>query len=152
MPIIIGAALIVGASYLGRSVWSPKPVDEAAATAEVSAVLARQQKAWNNGNIDNFMQDYWKSETLRFASGGSINRGWDVTKDRYLARYPDGRAMGTLAFTDLEIEILSERDALIFGRWSLAREGDEPSGLFTLHMHKHSGQWQIVSDHTSSAD
>ncbi|WP_017930998.1 YybH family protein [Robiginitomaculum antarcticum] len=152
LPIILAVALIAGGSYLGRSVWAPKPVDIAAAKTEVKAVLARQQAAWNDGDIDAFMQDYMKSDDLRFASGGNINLGWQVTKDRYLARYPDGEAMGVLAFSDLEIEILGEIDALIFGRWSLARAADNPHGLFTLHMRKSGGQWQIVSDHTSSAE
>ncbi len=118
--------------------------------AEISRTLSAQGDAWNAGDIDAFMGDYIKSGDLRFASGGKINRGWQVTRDGYVARYPDRATMGSLAFTDLEIEILSKRDAVVFGKWRLTRAADTPGGLFTLQMRKDNGAWKIVSDHTSS--
>ena len=120
--------------------------------SEVIETLQNQARAWNTGDIDAFMQDYWQSDALRFASGGDINTGWDVTKARYERRYPDKAAMGELAFTDLDVKLLSKTDALVFGRWRLMRENDSPSGLFTLHFKHMDGKWKIVSDHTSSAD
>lgn len=128
------------------------PLDTAAIEADIRETLARQDAAWNRGDIDAFMDDYVKSETLRFASGGNINRGWQATIDGYKARYPDKAAMGTLSFTDLEVDVFSETDALVFGRWKLERENDEPGGLFTLHMKNIDGKWVIASDHTSSGE
>jgi len=118
---------------------------------EITDTLQTQARAWNNGNIDAFMQDYWRSDDLRFASGGNINTGWDATISGYKARYPDKAAMGQLDFTDLDVKLLSGSDALVFGHWRLTRENDSPSGLFTLHFKKINGDWKIVSDHTSSA-
>lgn len=123
--------------------------DEAAA---ITQTLTMQSAAWNQGDIDAFMQDYWQTDDLRFASGGTVKYGWQTARDRYKARYPDKAAMGTLAFTDLDVELLSASDALVFGRWTLTRQADAPTGLFTLHMRKQNGHWKIVSDHTSSAD
>jgi len=117
----------------------------------IKETLQNQARAWNTGDIDAFMQDYWQSDALRFASGGDINTGWDVTKARYIKRYPDKTTMGELAFTDLDVQLLSKTDALVFGRWRLTRENDSPNGLFTLHFKRMDGQWKIVSDHTSSA-
>lgn len=128
----------------------PDGVDEAAIDAEIRTVLAAQDGAWNRGDIPAFMQDYWKSEDLRFASGGKVNRGYQATLDGYLTRYPDKATMGTLSFTDLEIQAMSATDALVFGRWELQRAEDKPGGLFTLHMRKINGEWKIMSDHTSS--
>jgi len=119
---------------------------------DVKATLKRQDEAWNRGDIDAFMEDYLKSENLRFGSGGDINRGWQVTIERYKTRYPDKVAMGRLSFTDLDVDVVSATDAIVFGRWSLEREADRPNGLFTLHMKNLDGKWVIVSDHTSSAD
>lgn len=118
---------------------------------QISKTLTRQSKAWSAGDIDAFMQDYWKSDDLRFASGGTVKRGWQTTSDRYKTRYPDKATMGSLAFSDLEVEVLAPTHALVFGRWTLTRDGDAPTGLFTLHMEKQNGAWKIVSDHTSSA-
>lgn len=118
--------------------------------SDIKATLKRQDAAWNRGDIDAFMEDYVKTETLRFASGGKVRYGWQTTLEGYKSRYPDRATMGFLTFTDLEIDVLSKTDALVFGRWALTRESDLPSGLFTLRMKNIDGSWKIKSDHTSS--
>jgi len=148
--LLLGAVL--GRLSTGSGSVSEKRYNPQAIEKDIKAVFKRQDAAWNRGDIDGFMEDYLKSEALRFASGGDINRGWQTTIERYKSRYPDKAAMGTLSLTALDVDVFSATDALVFGRWSLEREADRPNGLFTLHMQKHDGQWVIVSDHTSSAD
>jgi ketosteroid isomerase-like protein len=116
----------------------------------IRAVLDAQVQAWNTGNIDEFMRGYWESDSLRFASGGSVKRGWKMTLDRYKRSYPDNAAMGKLAFTDLEMTVLSSDAALVFGKWELTRAKDKPGGLFTLTFRKTAQGWKIIHDHTSS--
>jgi len=118
----------------------------------ICSVLSAQQDAWNEGDIPGFMAGYWQSEDLRFASGGAITTGWSATLERYLSRYDSPEAMGWLAFTDLDVTQLSEDAAYVFGRWTLYRESDEPTGLFTLILRKDGEEWRVVHDHTSSAD
>lgn len=125
--------------------------DETQAERDIQTVLETQAMAWNRGDIKSFMTSYLNTPELRFASGGSIERGWTPTLERYLSRYPDRAAMGQLSFTDLEINVIDADDALVFGRWALERQSDRPNGLFTLHFKKQNGQWVIISDHTSSA-
>lgn len=115
-------------------------------------VLAEQQAAWNAGDIDGFMRGYWKSPELRFASGGSVTKGWQETRDRYHANYSDRSLMGELSFTDLSVSLLAENAAVVHGAWSLQRAEDQPSGLFTLIFEDIDGGWKIVSDTTTSAD
>jgi ketosteroid isomerase-like protein len=151
----LGAGVYVAAgNSANRVAQTALPSDAMAREAEqiIRSAMDAQAKAWSGGDIDSFMESYWKSDKLRFASGGSINAGWDVTKARYKKRYPDRGAMGRLAFSDLDVQILSPGHALVFGRWTLTREADAPGGLFTLHWRKIDGQWKIVSDHTSSGD
>ncbi len=38
------------------------------ASEDISSVLAEQVAAWNAGDIDAFMQPYWRSEELTFIS------------------------------------------------------------------------------------
>ena len=135
--------------FYGCTAQTPN-VDETAIKAEITSILSAQDAAWNAGDIDAFMQDYWKSEDLRFASAGNINRGWQATFDSYVKRYPDKATMGELSFSDLEIKVLSHEYVQVFGHWKLVREKDTPGGLFTLLFHKIDGKWLIVSDHTSS--
>ncbi|GAB4524383.1 MAG: nuclear transport factor 2 family protein [Parvularculaceae bacterium] len=119
--------------------------------AEIEALLAMQMAAWNAGDIETFMEGYWKSDALRFASGGDIVTGWQATIERYRRAYPDRAAMGRLTFDLYEIDVVSDRDAFVFGRFTLDREEDRPTGLFTLRLRKFGDEWLIVSDHTSSA-
>jgi ketosteroid isomerase-like protein len=120
------------------------------ATEAILAVLEHQVAAWNGGDQESFMEGYMKSDSLRFASGATVQYGWQTTLDRYRTAYPDRAAMGRLTFSELDIRVLSPEYALVFGRWRLKRERDMPGGLFTLLFRKVDGQWVIVHDHTSS--
>ena len=114
-------------------------------------ILANQQDAWNSGDIDGFMQGYWQSPDLRFASGGNVTRGWQATRDRYHANYSDRSLMGTLTFENVETVLIGDDAAVVHGGWALQRDSDRPSGLFTLIFRQIDGDWKIVSDTTTSA-
>ena len=121
---------------------------ENAATA-IRKVMDDQAVAWNQGNIDEFMKGYWNSEKLVFVSGDRITRGWQPTLNNYKRNYNSRAMMGTLTFSDLEINVLSKDAAVVLGSWSLAREKDNPHGKFTLTFRKFKEGWRIIMDHTS---
>jgi ketosteroid isomerase-like protein len=118
---------------------------------EIVAVLMQQQEFWNNGDIKGYMKGYYKSDSLRFVSGGKVTYGWQTTLDRYLKSYPDKSAMGRLVFSEIDVKPLSEESALVFGKWELQRKSDHPWGLFTLIFKKTGCGWRIIHDHTSIA-
>ena len=122
-----------------------------AAKQQIEQVLADQARAWNTGDIDHFMDGYARTPDLRFATGGTVTRGWQETLDRYRQRYPDRAAMGTLAFSELDTTVLSPDAAVVFGRWRLKTVKGEPNGLFTLLFRRTEAGWRIVADHTSAA-
>ena len=134
---------------LWLGLFSPAQANEEDA---VRAVLAAQSAAWNRGDLDGFMQGYWKSDELRFASGGTITRGWQTTLDRYRTHYPDRAAMGTLTVPLHEVHLLAPDAAVVFGKWELLRAADKPWGLFTLILRKTAGGWKVTADHTSSGE
>lgn len=125
-------------------------------TAEVSIrkTLSAQETAWNNGDIPGFMSGYVRDDTLRFSSGGNIQRGWESALKRYQTSYSTREKMGTLKFSDLEVLVLNEQYAEVFGKFHLTRDKSvgDASGLFTLLMKKQGDQWLVWHDHTSSAD
>jgi L-asparaginase / beta-aspartyl-peptidase len=131
--------------------WSTRPAG-ADERADIEAVLTRQAAAWNRGDIDEFMEHYWKSDELTFSSGGQITRGWTRTKENYQRRYPTREQMGQLKFTQLEITPLGQSAALVLGRWQLARDSSPVGGNFTLIFRRLGDRWVIVHDHTSKAD
>jgi len=117
---------------------------------EISTVLDDSEKGWNDGNIDKYMECYHKSDKMRFAGNGSFNFGWENTMKRYKKRYPDKNAMGQLSFSGMDITILSEDSAYVFGRWTLLYPEAVRSGLYTLIMRKFKEGWRIIHDHSSS--
>ena len=130
----------------------PDAVIAAREAQAIEALLRAQDAAWNRGDIDAFMAGYWVSPELRFASGGTVTRGWNETNARYKSRYATRALMGELTTSDYDIALLAPDAAIAHGSWRLTRAGDKPSGLYTLILRKIGGQWRIVSDTTTSAD
>jgi ketosteroid isomerase-like protein len=120
----------------------------------VRRVLERQQEAWNHLDLESFMSGYWNSPELTFFSGAKISSGWQATIERYRKTYQsEGREMGKLEFSDLNIEVLAADAALVRGAWHLTMsDGKTPHGLFTLIFRKFPDGWKIVHDHTSAAE
>jgi ketosteroid isomerase-like protein len=112
-------------------------------------VLNTQQIAWNKGDIDGFMEGYWKSDSLLFVGKTAPVHGWQGTIERYKKGYPDKSAMGTLTFGILKVDVMDSTNAFVLGSWHLDREKDAPGGYFTLWFKKINGVWVIVCDHTS---
>jgi ketosteroid isomerase-like protein len=118
----------------------------------VRAVLDRQVADWNKGDLDGFLAGYWNSPKVVFQSGGHRYDGWEAMRERYRQRYQaEGRAMGRLAFSGLDIEPLGPEAVLARGRWQLTMpDGTTPGGLFTVIFRKFPEGWKIVHDHTSA--
>ena len=137
----VAAGLLLGSGCAATSVrWS--------GGEEIRSVLAKQQVAWNDGEIEAFMESYWQSARLSFSSGGRVTRGWNETLAGYRKRYPTRDAMGRLSFGELEITRLADGVALVLGRWDLER-AEPVGGAFSLVLRKVRGRWVIVHDHTS---
>ena len=111
--------------------------------------MSNQQSAWNKGDIDGFMQGYWKSDSLVFVGKTTPQYGWQTTTDHYKKSYPDKAAMGQLVFTIIKLDILDKNNAFMLGGWHLTRDAGELGGYFTLWFKKINGEWKIVCDHTS---
>ncbi len=114
-------------------------------------VLDTQVAAWNRGDIPAFMQGYAHSPDLTFV-GKSVERGYDNVLARYQKNYGHGEAMGTLAFTDLQITPIDDQVATVTGRFHLTRTaagGGDASGIFSLVFKHTASGWKIVLDHTS---
>lgn len=131
------------------SVFAQENKRDVKISAEIRAVMDSQVAAWNRGDIEGFMQGYWKSENLVFVSGANVTRGWQPTAERYKKNYDSREKMGVLTFSDLQIDVLSKDAAVVLGSWSLQREKDNPQGKFTLIFRKFKDGWRIVHDHTS---
>ncbi len=115
----------------------------------ISNLLEKQRLAWNRGDLDGYMQGYWKSDSLLFVGKSGPKYGWKTTLENYKKNYRDDSAMGILTFNILQINVIDLKNAFVLGAWHLKREADEPQGFFTLWLRRIKGEWKIVSDHSS---
>lgn len=118
--------------------------------ATIETLLFKQADAWNRGDIDAFMQTYWKSEQLLFSNADGVTYGWQPTLDNYKKRYPSREAMGQLTFEVIELRKLNSKTAMMIGSWELERKKDQPGGRFMLLWKKFKGEWKIIADQTSA--
>jgi hypothetical protein len=141
---IILCACLLG-SGLSPAAFGQKP---SSSEQEIRRVLEFQTTAWNAGNIERFMEGYWKSDSLLFI-GHEVSSGWEATLNRYKKSYPGSKAMGSLRFELIRFFPVSRDACLVTGKYFLTREKDNPSGVFTLLFMRKKGTWVIVYDHTS---
>jgi ketosteroid isomerase-like protein len=138
MLLILGAAGVISAQSKDEKIKS-----------DIRKVMDEQVAAWNRGDIDDFMKGYWNSPQMTFVSGDNVTRGWQPTLERYKKSYDSRAKMGTLSFTELEITVTGKESAVVLGRFTLVREKDKPTGMFTLNFRKFKDGWKIILDHTS---
>ena len=120
----------------------------------IRAVLDAQVRAWNAGDIDGFMQGYEDSPQTTFI-GRTIRHGFTEILNSYKTNYAGKEKMGTLAFTDIDIRMLSSTNAVVTGKFHLTfpeTKTPEQSGIFSLVWASTAWGWKIVLDHTSSAE
>jgi ketosteroid isomerase-like protein len=117
---------------------------------DIRALLEMQTAAWNRGDVDSFMEGYWKSDETVFVGANGLVRGWQAVLERYRRNYPDRKAMGRLTFSHLEIHSVCPEAAFVIGQYQLERESDHPAGIFTLNFRKFPEGWKIVADHTTA--
>lgn len=116
---------------------------------EIQQVLSAQQKSWNEGKIEAYMQGYWNNDSLTFVGKKGVTRGWKNTLANYKKSYPDKAAMGKLNLEIISIKILGKDLAFVVGKWNLTRTIGDVGGHFTLLMRMLKGKWVIVADHSS---
>ena len=116
---------------------------------EILSILKQQDSCWNRGNIEGFMQTYWKSDSLMFIGKSGVTYGWQQTLDNYKKGYPDTASMGKLDFKLIQIKKISRDYCNVVGKWHLSRTKGDLQGHFTLLLRKIKGKWMIVQDHSS---
>lgn len=134
--------LILPLTSIGQSLNSTE-------SQKIMLEMSIQQSAWNRGDIKSYMSAYWNSDSLVFIGKSGITYGWNKTYLNYLKSYPDSETMGELTFTNIKVDVLSDQEAYVIGKWHLKRKIGNLEGHYTLLWKKIDGNWKIVSDHSS---
>ncbi|HSN62218.1 MAG TPA: DUF4440 domain-containing protein [Ferruginibacter sp.] len=116
---------------------------------QILNAISTQKNAWNNGDLNRFMETYWHNDSLMFIGKSGVTYGWQNTLNNYKKGYPDTASMGKLDFDILHVKRLSVLYFSVVGKWHLTRSIGNVGGHFTLLFKKIKNKWLIVSDHSS---
>ena len=115
---------------------------------QIRTVMNEQVAAWNAGDMDRYMDTYWRSDSLMFI-GREIEVGWNYVLKNYKRAYPDTASMGKLDFEIVKMKRLSGLYYSVVGKWYLKRSAGDQNGAFTLLFKKIKNKWVIIQDHNS---
>ena len=117
--------------------------------AIAQSVLNQQAAAWNIGDLDAFMETYWKSPDLQFISKNGMASGWEATRTRYYRTYPDRKAMGHLDFELIRVDKRTKNLMTVIGKYHVKREElEDLAGTFVLILQRIHRNWSITLDST----
>ncbi|WP_166966953.1 YybH family protein [Yeosuana marina] len=115
----------------------------------IKAVLKEQRLAWSKDNIEEFMEGYWKSDSLKFYGSNGITYGWENTLERYKKAYPSEDHTGTLSFKINAVTKITDGAYYVLGEYHLKRNAGNADGIFMLVFKKIDGEWKIIADTSS---
>ncbi|WP_418650617.1 DUF4440 domain-containing protein [Tenacibaculum aestuariivivum] len=113
---------------------------------EILSVMKAQEKAWSNHNLENYMNGYWKNDSLKFYGSSGITYGWDKTLANYKKAYPTKDYSGKLNFKVVDISKVTEKSYFVMGEYYLTRKVGNTNGVFMIIFKKIKGTWKIIAD------
>ena len=114
--------------------------------AAIKSVMKTQEVAWNNHDLEGFMQGYWNSDALKFYGSNGLTQGWQKTLENYKKGYPTKAESGTLNFVINDISKIENNNYWVMGEYHLTREIGDASGVFMIIFKKINGEWKIIAD------
>jgi hypothetical protein len=143
-------ALFVALMALAASTFLE--AEDSTSARAIRAVLDKQVVDWNRGDMEAFAKGYKNSPDILFI-GAKISRGYAQMLDTYRKNYSTKEKMGTLNFSELEVQPLDEHFATVTGNFHLERTvagGGNADGHFLLVFEKTPSGWKVVRDDTTS--
>lgn len=113
---------------------------------EILKVIDKQKDAWNNYDLEGFMEGYWKSDNLKFFGSNGITMGYENTLNNYKKGYPSKAHTGKLNFKIINVSPITEGAYYVMGEFHLTREVGNANGIFMIIFKKIDGVWKIIAD------
>src|SRR5260370_28617849 len=117
----------------------------------IGALVDKQVVDWNRGDLETFATGYKNSPDI-LCIGSKISRGYAQMLDSYRKGYSTKEKMGTLNFSELEVQPLDEHFATVTGHFHLERTaagGGNADGHFLLVFEKTPAGWKVIRDDTT---
>jgi hypothetical protein len=112
----------------------------------ILSVMALQETAWNNHDLEGFMEGYWKNDSLKFYGGSGLTKGWENTLNNYKKGYPTKDESGFLKFVINDVSKIEDHTYWVMGEYHLTRDVGNANGVFIIIFKKINGEWKIIAD------
>jgi ketosteroid isomerase-like protein len=132
-----------------RQASAPTAAERDALAREVTAMLATSARAWNRGDLDAFMSDYYPGERTSYVTSRGLIHDPARIRERYAPRFAPGGVHDSLSFENVEVDPLAP-DVVHVIAWYVLSRGDSTvaRGPTSLVMLRHDGRLRIVHDHS----
>ena len=141
--------LVTSCLFFACSQQSKPKFDAKVEEVAIRAVISAEQIAWNNGDIDAFMEGFWKSDSLQFISARGLSRGWEATRENYIKGFHERSSMGTVSYQILSLTPLAQNIFILTCKYEITQEVGKREGIFTAIFKKVNGKWLAVHYHAS---
>ena len=123
-------------------------IDSSKDIEEITGALHISAEKWSAGDLEGYMDVYWRSEELQFIGKNGIIYGWNQTLENYKKGYPNKDDTGQLKFKILNVSFLAKDLYALTGEYHLIRNKGNADGIYTLIFKKVNNKWVIISDHS----
>jgi uncharacterized protein (TIGR02246 family) len=114
----------------------------------ILAVMREEEKAWNSGNIEAYVDLYAPSDSTRMIYSTGAVYGKDSILAFYKKYWPKER-MGQLTLDGERLERLSKNYYYVSGYFHVRYpDGKSINGRFSGLMKKIKGRWYLYTDHS----
>ena len=114
---------------------------------QVKTMLKNRTDAWNARNLNRYMADYRRFDSLRVSIDGETETGWDKVYDFFASKF--GPGMGTLRISNMTIHMVGEYASIVSADWNLQQENRITNGRMNLVMKKIDAVWKITTENLS---
>ena len=149
LAIFAVATLAAVTTCTPRRLETPTAAERDALAGEVAAMLATSAKAWNRGDLDAFMTDYYPGERTSYVTSRGVIHDPARIRERYAPRFAPGGVHDSLSFENVEVDPLAPDVVHVLAWYVLSRRDSTIArGPTSLVMLRHAGRLRIVHDHS----
>ena len=143
---------VVTLNHVQAETPDPRDRDDEAEKAAIVNVIRTMEAAWNRGDFHGYMAGFANPDVI-FVSRGEFQKDWQGTLDHYIRDYgTSAETRGTLAFSNIRVEMLAPDAAQLISNYRLDRPGNPQIGINTRLMRKRGGTWVIALNHVSARE
>ena len=148
--ILLGATLTTALcdSTIDPSIIT-RPNQSADDSQEIVALIVKQYAAWGKGDINGYLEPYWRSPLLVYIAEAAVWKGFDEVKANVERDYPAQSQMGHNVLERLETNVIASDMAITLEWYNVTFPNTKVRGITSSTWRKLPEGWRIVQCQTA---